>query len=88
MAKLQTYEVSRDEGLAPIFARDLAEVRAVVRTILKEDRYRARVYLVAVDTSKASIVRLLNGRELERTKLRAWQLTSRGSLAELAGVED
>lgn len=80
---MQAYEISKNEQAAPVFAGDLRAVRDVVRTINKESRDWARVYLIQFPTAKADLLGVLNGQELQRTRVRAWRLSIRGRLLEI-----
>lgn len=82
------YEISKNEGAAPVFAGDLRQVRAIVRTIPKASRDWARIYLVDVATDKAAVLRLLNGQDLDRGRRRSFRLSVRGRLVELQEGEE
>lgn len=86
---MQAYEVSKTEGVASVFAGDLAAVRQVLRTVPKDMRDQVRIYLVAVPDVKAERIRVLNGAEPTRQRLTAWRIGGArgGRLVKLDSME-
>ena len=80
---MQAYEFQRHETAKPVFAGDKRAVRELLRTVAKDSRDEVRVYLVQFSTVKADLLRILNGGEVQRTRLRAWRVSVRGRLVEI-----
>ena len=88
---MQAYEISKNEGVEPDYARNLAAVRAIIRTIPRPSRDYARIYLVACADEKDARIAVMNCREpskVERTRLDGWRLSVRGRMIPLANLED
>lgn len=87
---MQAYVISANENAKPIHVGDLKAVRAALREhIPKDSRVWCRVTLEEYDTSKGTILNMLNGREPLKLEIkRKWRLGVRGRLIEIDIKED
>lgn len=80
-----SYVISPNEDAASIHVGDLKAVRVVLRErITKDSRQWCRITLEEYDTSKGTILRMLNGEDpLRLTIKRKWRVGPRGRLIEV-----
>jgi hypothetical protein len=87
---VQAYQIDKYPGQPPVWAADILAVKSELKVVPADARHEVRVLLVDVDTSKRSVVDILNGLIPQGTVLRKWRIGGArgGKLIEMSVEED